>query len=115
MFDLSDKLAEIVKPSYGITHIFRPTPNEMDIRDKKSFLLMDYCAQPTPIDFIQSGPAGVAMRTYFSGKVMDLFGEDFFKKAPSIVSKAEWGGYVSIYMMNHGKRILLRYLIILRR
>ncbi|MCG7376056.1 hypothetical protein MH215_03570 [Paenibacillus sp. ACRSA] len=92
IFDLSDKLAEIIKPSYGVAHVFWPIPEKMDIEYKKTFLLMDYCAQPTPVDFVQSGPAGVAMRTYFSGKVKDLFGDYFIQNIPAKVTKTVWGG-----------------------
>jgi len=92
IFDLSNKLAEIIKPSYGVTHIFWPAPDNMDIEFEKDFLWMDYCAQPAPVDFIQSGPAGAGMRTYFSGKVMELFSKDFLQNMPAIVSNTDWDG-----------------------
>ncbi|WP_297422955.1 hypothetical protein [Clostridium sp.] len=92
IFSFSDKIAEIVRPSFGVTHIFWSSPIELQSKYEKSFVWMDSCAQPAPADFIQSGPAGVGMRTYFSGKVLELFGEKLLKNMSSNVYQLKWGG-----------------------
>jgi hypothetical protein len=90
-FELSDQIAEIVKPRYGVTSIVWTSKIPWENDRERLRRLMYYCETPAPVDF-PNGPLGVGMRTYFSGDVLDLFGRDIFKNIPGVVTELDWGG-----------------------
>lgn len=91
-FELSDKIAEIVKPSFGVTHIFWPPTYPWNNDNDRNHIWMNLCSYPVPVKFLQNGPLGVGTRTYFSNYILEMFGRDLLKKAPAIISEFNWGG-----------------------
>ncbi|MFB7816878.1 hypothetical protein [Paenibacillus chitinolyticus] len=91
-FELSDQIAENVKPRWGVTHIFWPPTYPWNSERERQHMWMNLCSQPVPVKFLPSGPLGVGIRTYFGGHILDLFGRDFLKKSPGIVTELSWGG-----------------------
>jgi len=90
-FEIFDRVAEIVKPRYGLTHItwdvVRPWTNEHErLKD-----WMAYASNPAPVDY-PHGPCGLGIRTYFGGDILELFDREIFKTIPAIVTEMEWGG-----------------------
>jgi hypothetical protein len=91
-FYLTDQIAEIVKPRYGVTHIVWPSPTPWTNERERQHKFMNFCSGPIPVGFGPNGPSGVGMRTYFSGDVLKLFGREFLKNTPAVVTELEWGG-----------------------
>lgn len=90
--DLSDRIAEIVKPCYGVTHIFWPAAYPWNTERERQHVWMDICAYPVPVRFLRNGPLGVGARTYFSGHILEMFNKDFLLNSPGVVTELNWGG-----------------------
>lgn|GEM_PF-1031746 len=91
-FELSDKLAQIFKPRFGVTTIWS---DEMELNDYNSealFRKMLESRSSTPAKFLPEGPLGVGLRTYFNEEIINLFGREFLLKTPAYVEELEWGG-----------------------
>jgi len=91
-FNLTDQIATIAQPRYGVSHIIWPSSTPWKNERDRLHLWMDYAASPLPIDFIPNGPLGLGLRTYFSGEVLEMFGRDLLLSTPAIVKELEWGG-----------------------
>ncbi|TWD92475.1 hypothetical protein FB550_11728 [Neobacillus bataviensis] len=91
-FELSDKIAEIVKPCYGVTHIFWPSAYPWNTERERLNMWMDLCANPVPVRFLPNGPLGVGVRTYISSHIMEMFGKEFLLNSPGVVSELNWNG-----------------------
>lgn len=91
-FELSDRIAQIVKPRYGITHMFWPSPSPWTNATERLHTWMDFCSYPYPSSFIPNGPLGVGMRTYFGSDILEMFDEDFFANLPALITKPDFGG-----------------------
>ncbi|MGE7022142.1 hypothetical protein [Solibacillus cecembensis] len=91
-FELSNEIAEVVKPSYGVTHVFWPTAYPWNIERERLNMWMDISSYPVPVRFLPNGPLGIGSRTYVSSYVLDMFGKEFMMKSPGVVSKLAWGG-----------------------
>lgn len=91
-FDFTDKIAEVIKPNFGVTNILwsGPVPWENEKECLQRF--MNLSSQPTTGSFMEHGPMGVGTRTYFSGDVLGLFGKEFVKNIPATIAELEWGG-----------------------
>ncbi|WFA85695.1 hypothetical protein [Paenibacillus amylolyticus] len=98
-FELSDKIAEIVKPSYGVTHIFGESYYPWSNEHQKQHVWMDACSYPVPVQFLQNGPLGVGSRTYFGSYILDMIDREVLLNSPGVVSKLDWGG-ISIDIFN---------------
>ncbi|WPP42978.1 hypothetical protein SK066_08590 [Paenibacillus hunanensis] len=90
--DLSDQLASILKPSFGITHLFWPVSYPWTNDDERTHIWMDTCALPTPVEYFKNGPLGVGARTYISGLCLEMFGQDFILNSPGKAELLDWGG-----------------------
>lgn len=90
--ELSDRIAEIVKPCYGATHIFWPSTYPWSTERERQKIWMDLCAYPVPVRFLRNGPLGVGVRTYFSGHILDMFGRKFLHNSPGDITELNWGG-----------------------
>lgn len=62
-FELSERLANIVQPRYGITHIFWPSVIPWQTDRQRLHRWMNFCAQPAPVNFGPIGPLGLGNRT----------------------------------------------------
>lgn len=91
-FELSNQLANIVRPRFGSTHIFWPAKYPWNNEREHDLVWMNISAQPIPVRFLPNGPLGLGMRTYFGGHVLEMLGRDFLKRTPAIVTELEWGG-----------------------
>ncbi|MDR9856635.1 hypothetical protein RJP21_23820 [Paenibacillus sp. VCA1] len=91
-FQLSDQIAEIVKPRWGVTHIsYSPTyPWKSEL--ERLHIWLNLCSQPIPVRFLPNGPLGLGTRTYFGGHILELFGKDFLMNATGVVTELSWGG-----------------------
>jgi hypothetical protein len=89
---LADQIAEVVRPRFAVAHRFMSSPSPWENEEQRAQQLVDAVAQPIPVRFNASGPLGLAMRTYFSGDVADLFGRDLLLSAPAVVDELDWGG-----------------------
>jgi len=92
LFYLSDKIAEVVKPRFGVTHILWPSAIPWKNHRERIHMWMNLCAQFTPVKLVNHGPVGVGLRTYFGGDIMELFNRDFLLKTPAKVYELSWGG-----------------------
>ncbi|MBD8498792.1 hypothetical protein [Paenibacillus arenosi] len=92
LFELSDSIAQIVKPRYGNTHIFWPSTVPWKTDQQRLHRWMNFCAQPAPVNFGPVGPLGLGHRTYFGEDIVELIGESSLLNTPAIVSENEWGG-----------------------
>ncbi|MCG7376201.1 hypothetical protein MH215_04300 [Paenibacillus sp. ACRSA] len=92
IFKLSDEIASVIKPRYGITHGFWPvlTPWQSEVDRLQKW--MNFCSQPAPVTFGPCGPLGMGTRTYFSGDILNLFDKEIFEKIPAEVTEMDWGG-----------------------
>ncbi|GGJ09757.1 hypothetical protein [Paenibacillus hunanensis] len=90
--NLSDQLAAILKPSFGITHLFWPVSYPWTNDDERTHIWMDTCALPTPVEYFKNGPLGVGARTYISGLCLEMFGQDFILNSPGKAELLDWGG-----------------------
>ncbi|WP_433595193.1 hypothetical protein [Lysinibacillus xylanilyticus] len=91
-FELSNQLAEIVKPCFGITHIFWPSSYPWNTEQERLQMWMNRCSYPVPVKFLPNGPLGIGTRTYMGSHVLEMFGKDFLLKSPGVVSELNWGG-----------------------
>ncbi|MGG4552085.1 hypothetical protein [Paenibacillus humicus] len=91
-FDLSDELATVSEPNFGVTHIFWPPTIPWETDEQRIHRWMNLASSPVPVEFHPNGPLGVGMRTYFGGYVLEMFGRDFLMNTPAIVTELEWGG-----------------------
>lgn len=91
-FMLSDQIAEIVKPRFGVTHIFWPaqTPWKTEIERMQKW--MNLCSYPVPVKFFPNGPLGLGMRTYLGGDVLEMFDREILSDIPAVVTDLSWGG-----------------------
>jgi hypothetical protein len=91
-FELSDKIAGIIKPSFGVTHIFWPPIYPWSNDNDRNHIWMNLCSYPVPVKFLQNGPMGVGTRTYFSRHILEMFGKSLLKNATAVISELDWGG-----------------------
>lgn len=106
VFQLSDQIAEIVKPRWGVSTIGWPAKYPWSSEVEKLHVWMDLCSQPVPVKFLPSGPLGLGSRTYIGGHILDLFGREFIENAPGIVTELAWGGFC-IDIVDHPWRVSL--------
>ncbi|MGO4531471.1 hypothetical protein AB4Z30_20525 [Paenibacillus sp. 2TAF8] len=92
VFELSDQLAETVKPRYGITHISWPAVTPWQTEKEKIHKWMNLSSYPVPVKFFPNGPLGIGMRTYLSGDILEMFGRDVLVKCPAVIKDLSWGG-----------------------
>ncbi|MUG69028.1 MULTISPECIES: hypothetical protein [Paenibacillus] len=91
-YDFSDKIAQLVKPIYGVAHIFWPSTYPWNNERERMQVWMDVCAYPVPVRFFPNGPLGIGARTYFSGHLLEMFGKEFLLDCPGEVTEPDWGG-----------------------
>ena len=91
-FELSDQIAEIAKPSYGVTQIFWPLSYPWNTERERLQMWMEISSQPIPVRFLPNGPLGVGARTYFSGHILEMFDKELLQNSPAVVSELDWGG-----------------------
>ncbi|MCG7316171.1 hypothetical protein [Brevibacillus laterosporus] len=91
-FEVSDQLADIVKPRYGVTHIFWPPSIPWETEHQRYHRWMNLSAAAVPVKFLPNGPLGVGMRTYFGGHILEMFGREFLGNTPAVVTELDWGG-----------------------
>ncbi|MGG2017848.1 hypothetical protein [Bacillus sp. S10(2024)] len=90
--ELSDQIAEIVKPCYGVTQIFWPLSYPWNTERERLHMWMEISSQPIPVRFLPNGPLGMGARTYFGGHILEMFGRDLLLNSPAVVSELSWGG-----------------------
>ncbi len=91
-FELSDNLAHILKPRFGVTTIWSDEIELNDNNRKALFWNMFESRSVRPASFLPDGPVGVGLRTYFNEDMINLFGKEFLLNAPAYVEELEWGG-----------------------
>ncbi|MEK4114927.1 hypothetical protein NST44_01755 [Paenibacillus sp. FSL W8-0919] len=99
-FEMSDKIAEIVKPRFGVTHIFWKPIYPWQTDNDRLHIWMNLCSHPVPVKFLPNGPLGVGTRTYLGDHILEMFDREFLKNAPGSVSELNWGG-MRIDVMEH--------------
>ncbi|OAB37780.1 hypothetical protein [Paenibacillus glacialis] len=92
LFELSERLAEIVKPRYGNTHIYWPSTIPWTTDLQKYHRWMNFSAQIAPVNFGPRGPLGLGLRTYFNNELVELLGRDVLQNMPALICEKEWGG-----------------------
>ncbi|MCM3004565.1 hypothetical protein [Priestia koreensis] len=91
-FTLSDQLAEIAKPRFGLAHPFWPAAHPWNTERERVHKWMNICAQPVPVRFLSNGPLGLGMRTYIGSEILDLVDAKSMQEIPAFLSTLEWGG-----------------------
>lgn len=91
-FELSDNLAQILKPRFGVTTIWSDEVELIDNNRQASFWNMLESRSVSPAKFLPEGPLGVGLRTYVNEEMINLFGKEFLLKAPAYVEELDWGG-----------------------
>lgn len=91
-FCLSDNIANIVKPRFGVTTMWSDEIKIDSYDSKASFYNMIESRSCSPGEFLPDGPLGVGLRTYFNKEMINLFGRKFLLNAPVYVEELEWGG-----------------------
>lgn len=91
-FDVSDSIARITKPRFGVTTMWSDEMLLKDDEEKAMFENMLMSRGPVPANFLSEGPLGVGLRTYFNEDIINLFGRDFLLNAPAYVEELDWGG-----------------------
>ncbi|WP_336883253.1 hypothetical protein [Priestia koreensis] len=91
-FTLSDQLAEIAKPRFGLAHPFWPAAHPWNTDRERVHKWMNICAQPVPVRFLSNGPLGLGMRTYIGSQLLDLVDAESLREIPAFLSTLEWGG-----------------------
>ncbi|MGG2017870.1 hypothetical protein [Bacillus sp. S10(2024)] len=91
-FELSDQIAEVVKPLYGVAQICWPVPYPWNTERERLLMWMNISSLPIPVRFLPNGPLGIGARTYFGGHILDMFGRDLLLNSPAVVSELNWGG-----------------------
>ncbi|MDN3362878.1 hypothetical protein QU577_14040 [Priestia megaterium] len=99
-FVLSDQIAEVTKPCFGVAQICWPVPNPWNTERERLQKWMNISSLPIPVRFLPNGPLGVGARTYFSGQVLGMFGKEFLLNTPAVVSELEWGGVCMDLLQN---------------
>ncbi|MDM5155433.1 hypothetical protein QUF88_16960 [Bacillus sp. DX1.1] len=99
-FELSDQIAEIAKPRYGVTQIFWPLSYPWNTEHERLHMWMEISSQPVPVRFLPNGPLGLRARTYFGGHILDMFGRNLLLNSPAVVSELNWGG-ICIDLLNN--------------
>ncbi|WP_458121868.1 hypothetical protein [Paenibacillus sp. Z6-24] len=91
-FEFSDQCAEILKPRYGIAHIFWPSVIPWETETERLQRWINFCSQPAPVNLGVSGPLGLSTRTYFGPDILTLIDQEILKNTPAIVNELKWGG-----------------------
>ncbi|MGG2017861.1 hypothetical protein [Bacillus sp. S10(2024)] len=91
-FMLSDQIAEIAKPRFGVAQICWPVPNPWNTERERLQKWMNISSLPIPVRFLPNGPLGIGARTYFGGHILDMFGRDLLLNSPAVISELNWGG-----------------------
>lgn len=99
-FELSDQIAEIVKPRYGVSQIFWKASYPWNTEYERLHMWMNMSSLPIPVRFLPNGPLGVGARTYFSGHILEMFDKEFLLNIPAVVSELEWGGICMDLLQN---------------
>jgi hypothetical protein len=92
-FAASDRIADVARPRYGVTHMLVPAPWPWKSETERIHRWMHFGTQPTPVRVNPSGPIGLGHVTYFGPQLAALFGESFLAQAPLTVEKTAWGGF----------------------
>lgn len=106
LFQLSDQIANIIKPRWAVSSVRRQAKYPWTSELEKFHIWMNLCSQPVPVKFLPSGPLGLGSRTYIGGHILDLFGREFIENAPGIVTELAWGGFC-IDIVDHPWRVSL--------
>lgn len=91
-FELSDQIAEIVKPRFGVSQIFWKASYPWNTERERLHMWMNMSALPIPVRFLPNGPLGIGARTYLSGHILDMFDKELLLNSPAVVSELDWGG-----------------------
>ncbi|MDM5155465.1 hypothetical protein QUF88_17155 [Bacillus sp. DX1.1] len=91
-FELSDQIAKIVKPRYGVAQICWPVPYPWNTERERLYMRMNISSLPIPVRFLPNGPLGLGARTYFSGHILEMFDKELLLNSPAVVSELNWGG-----------------------
>ncbi|MBX4259987.1 hypothetical protein KTC96_08495 [Clostridium estertheticum] len=91
-FYLSDNIANIVKPRFGVITMWSDEIKIDSYDSKALFYNMLESRSCSPGEFLPDGPLGVGLRTYFNEEIINLFGRKFLLNAPAYVEELEWGG-----------------------
>ncbi|MBC6972249.1 hypothetical protein H9I32_07440 [Bacillus sp. Xin] len=91
-FALSDQIAEIVKPRYGVAHIFWLPSYPWNTEHERLHMWMNISSLPIPVRFLPNGPLGIGARIYFSGHILEMFDKELLLNSPAVVSELDWGG-----------------------
>lgn len=97
IFNLTHALVGIFKPDLAAVHIWPPYDRDSSVDYSKPLLdgvdkeyidfdLMHEAAYIVPASYRQTGPTGLAMRTYFGPHYVKQIGAKFLQKTPAIVS-----------------------------
>ncbi|SFD49470.1 hypothetical protein SAMN04488168_14515 [Bacillus sp. 491mf] len=91
-FELSDQIAEIAKPRFGVAQICWPVPYPWNTERECLLMGMNISSQPIPVRFLRNGPLGMGARTYFGGHILEMFGRDLLLNSPGVASELSWDG-----------------------
>ncbi|MBJ8117797.1 MULTISPECIES: hypothetical protein [Bacillus] len=91
-FELSDQIAEIAKPSFGVAHVFWKANYPWNTERESLHMKMNISSLPIPVRFLPNGPLGVGARTYFSSYILEAFDKKLLLNSPGVVSELNWGG-----------------------
>lgn len=91
LFDLGDALAAAYQPDIGWAHIFvRPGPDVDE--DAATNKLMDASVVGSGLEYDESGPGGLGLRTYLGPRVVEAVGRQLLLSTPAHVTELSWGG-----------------------
>ncbi|WP_336883250.1 hypothetical protein [Priestia koreensis] len=99
-FALSDQLAGVAKPRYGLAHMFWASSNPWTTERERVHKWMNICAQPIPVRFLRNGPLGLGMKTYMDHSISGLLDSNVLKELPARVTDLDWGG-VSVSLLDN--------------
>lgn len=91
-FELSDGIANVVQPRFGIAHMFWPSTIPWQNERQRLHRWMNFAAQTAPVNFGPKGPLGLGNRTYMNGEMIELFGKEAIQSAPVIRKELDWNG-----------------------
>lgn len=69
-----------------------PVPYPWNTECEGLLVWMNISSLPIPVEFCPNGPLALGAKTYFGGRILDMFGKDLLLNSPGVVSELSWGG-----------------------
>jgi hypothetical protein len=92
LFALGDLLTAAYQPDIAWAHLFAKVKPPLTSTEGETQRLMDIGVGAFDHHYIDYGPGGLGLRTYFGPRIISLFGRDLLLSTPAQITELDWGG-----------------------